>query len=146
MAERTNQEWITELQSPEREDALADLRALLVRGLRYAMSSRPNVTEDDLDNWTLQSTLCEIWELDENMKNMKDIFEKIVLKSIKRLMKKYSIPVFFAGPYPYRYPWMQKFIEHDIPIFSMWDDITKCLSILYRYAEYRKNLNPKFKN
>jgi len=85
-------------------------------------------------------------KLDENMKNMKDIFEKIVLKSIKRLMKKYSIPVFFAGPYPYRYPWMQKFIEHDIPIFSMWDDITKCLSILCRYAEYRKNLNPKFKN
>ncbi|MFX1594012.1 MAG: hypothetical protein ACFFCL_15080, partial [Promethearchaeota archaeon] len=80
------------------------------------------------------------------MKNMKEIFENIVLKSIIRLMKKYSIPVFFAGPYPYRYPWMQKFIEHDIPIFSMWDDITKCLSILCRYAEYRKNLNPKLKN
>ncbi len=85
-------------------------------------------------------------KFDENMKNMKEIFENIVLKSIIRLMKKYSIPVFFAGPYPYRYPWMQKFIEHDIPIFSMWDDITKCLSILCRYAEYRKNLNPKLKN
>ncbi|MFX1599547.1 MAG: CoA-binding protein [Promethearchaeota archaeon] len=85
-------------------------------------------------------------KFDENMKNMKEIFENIVLKSIIRLMKKYSIPLFFAGPYPYRYPWMQKFIEHDIPIFSMWDDITKCLSILCRYAEYRKNLNPKLKN
>jgi acetyltransferase len=82
----------------------------------------------------------------ENMKNMKGIFENIVLKSIKRLMKKYTIPVFFAGPYPYRYPWMQKFIEHDIPIFSMWDDITKCLKVLCRYSEYRRNLFPKSYN
>ncbi|MFW9901279.1 MAG: hypothetical protein ACFFDY_08325, partial [Candidatus Thorarchaeota archaeon] len=85
-------------------------------------------------------------KIDENMNNMKDIFENIVLKSIKRLMKKFSIPVFFAGPYPYRYPWMQKFVEHDIPIFSMWDDITKCLSILCQYSEYRRNLNPKSKD
>ncbi len=84
-------------------------------------------------------------KLDENMENMKDIFENIVLKSIKRLMKKFSIPVFFAGPYPYRYPWMQKFIDHNIPIFSMWDDITKCLSVLYRYNEYRRKLNPTLK-
>jgi len=27
----------------------------------------------------------------------------------------------------------------------MWDDITKCLSILCRYAEYRKNVNSKNK-
>ena len=85
-------------------------------------------------------------KFDENMNNMKDIFENIVLKSIKRLMKKFSIPVFFAGPYPYRYPWMQKFIEYDIPIFSMWDDITKCLSILCQYSKYRRNLNPKSKH
>ncbi|MFX1592447.1 MAG: CoA-binding protein, partial [Promethearchaeota archaeon] len=31
-------------------------------------------------------------KFDENMKNMKEIFENIVLKSIIRLMKKYSIP------------------------------------------------------
>ncbi|NVM37805.1 MAG: CoA-binding protein [Candidatus Lokiarchaeota archaeon] len=78
---------------------------------------------------------------DENMKNMKEIFETMVLKSIKSLVKKHLIPVFFAGPYPYRYPWMQKFIEHDIPIFSMWDDITKCLNILCRYAEYRNKFS-----
>jgi len=76
-------------------------------------------------------------KIDENMTNIKEIFENVVLKSIKRLMKKYSIPVFFAGPYPYRYPWMQKFIEHDIPIFSMWDDITKCINALCHYAKYR---------
>ncbi|MFX0143538.1 MAG: acetate--CoA ligase family protein [Candidatus Hodarchaeota archaeon] len=76
-------------------------------------------------------------KIDDNMTNIKEVFENVGLNSIKRLMKKYSIPVFFAGPYPYRYPWMQKFIEHDVPIFSMWDDITKCINILCRYAEYR---------
>ncbi|MFX1429917.1 MAG: acetate--CoA ligase family protein [Promethearchaeota archaeon] len=76
-------------------------------------------------------------KIDDNMTNIKEIFENVGLKSIKRLMKKYSIPVFFAGPYPYRYPWMQKFIEHDVPIFSMWDDITKCINVLCRYTEHR---------
>lgn len=80
-------------------------------------------------------------KLDEDMKNMRDVFEKMVLESIKSLMKKHSIPVFFAGPYPYRYSWMQKFVEHDIPIFSMWDDITKCLNILCRYADYRNKFS-----
>jgi len=80
-------------------------------------------------------------QLEENMKNMKNMFESIVLKPIKRLMEKYSTPVYFAGPYPYRFPWMQKFIEQDIPIFSMWDDITKNLSTLCRYAEYRNKFS-----
>ncbi|GAH48678.1 unnamed protein product, partial [marine sediment metagenome] len=34
----------------------------------------------------------------------------------------------------------------DVPIFDFFDYPTKCLSILCRYAEYRENLNPKFKN
>ncbi len=80
-------------------------------------------------------------KLDENMKDMKIVFENMVLESIKSMMRKYSIPIFFAGPYPYRYFWMQKFIEHDIPIFSMWDDITKSLNILCRYAEYRNKFS-----
>ncbi len=82
-------------------------------------------------------------KLDDMMKKRDELYENIISKSVKRFMRKYSKPLFFAGPFPYRYRWMQKFVEDDIPIFSMWDDITKCLSILYRYAEYRKNSNPK---
>jgi hypothetical protein len=33
MIERTNQEWLAALRGPGRDEALADLRALLVRGL-----------------------------------------------------------------------------------------------------------------
>ncbi len=51
MAERTNQEWLAELRGPGRDQALADLRARLVRGLRYAMADRPSVTEADLEDW-----------------------------------------------------------------------------------------------
>ncbi len=64
MAERTNQEWLTELQSPNRGDALADLRALLVRGLRYAMAGRSNVTEDDLEDFAQDALLKILAGLD----------------------------------------------------------------------------------
>jgi len=57
MAERTNQEWLAELRGPAREQALDDLRALLVRGLRYAMADRPSVTESDLQDFAQDALL-----------------------------------------------------------------------------------------
>jgi len=57
MAERTNQEWLADLRGPGRERALADLRALLVRGLRYAMADRPSVTEADLEDFAQDALL-----------------------------------------------------------------------------------------
>jgi len=79
--------------------------------------------------------------IDETMKNLSQIIDLRVLKPIKRLMKKYSIPVFYVGPYPYRYPWYQKFISHDVPIFDFWDYPTKCMGVLAKYSEYRKRFN-----
>ena len=57
MAERTNQEWLAELRGPEREQALADLRSLLVRGLRYALSGRSGVTEAHLEDFAQEALL-----------------------------------------------------------------------------------------
>ena len=45
MPERTNAEWLSELQGPEQAAALADLRALLVRGLRYSQASYSSVDD-----------------------------------------------------------------------------------------------------
>lgn len=84
--------------------------------------------------------------IDEKMRNISQIVDAGVFKPIKRLMKKFSIPVYYVGPFPYKYPWYQKFISYDVPIFDFFDYPTKCLSILCRYAEYRENLKPKFKN
>lgn len=57
MVERTNQEWLTALRGPEREQALADLRSLLVRGLRYTLADRLNVTEADLEDFAQEALL-----------------------------------------------------------------------------------------
>jgi RNA polymerase sigma-70 factor, ECF subfamily len=38
--ERANEQWLAELRGPERDRALADLRAVLVRGLRVALAGR----------------------------------------------------------------------------------------------------------
>ena len=76
--------------------------------------------------------------VDENMKSMGLMLERTIIKPIKRLMKKYSIPVYFSGPFPYRFSWFQKFLSYDKPIFDLWDGPPKCLKILYEYSEYRK--------
>ncbi len=40
MQPRTNSEWLKDLQGPDKEAAIADLRAFLVRGLTFALASR----------------------------------------------------------------------------------------------------------
>jgi RNA polymerase sigma-70 factor (ECF subfamily) len=58
-AERTNQGWLAELRGPGRDQALADLRTRLVRGLRYAMADRPSVTDADMQDFA-QDALMKI--------------------------------------------------------------------------------------
>ncbi|TFG20043.1 MAG: hypothetical protein EU533_06355, partial [Promethearchaeota archaeon] len=89
---------------------------------------------DDVIN-TMESAGMEI---SEDVKIMKELIDRSVLRPILRLMKKYSIPVFYAGPFPYRYPWFQKFMSYDIPIFELWDYTTTCLAILAQYSEFRR--------
>jgi len=38
--ERSNQEWVAALRGPDRDAALGELRAILVRGLRFALAGR----------------------------------------------------------------------------------------------------------
>ncbi|KKN05496.1 hypothetical protein LCGC14_1086780 [marine sediment metagenome] len=77
-------------------------------------------------------------KVNERMKDIKDMILSIVIKPIKRFMKKFSIPVFYAGPFPYHYPIYQRYLSQDISIFSLWDHPTKCLAMLTKYSEYRK--------
>lgn len=75
--------------------------------------------------------------VDDKIKDMTLMLERSIIKPILRLMKKYSIPVYFCGPFPYKYQWYQKFLSQDIPTFDFWDAPTKCLKILYQYSKYR---------
>ncbi|MHA1476788.1 MAG: acetate--CoA ligase family protein [Promethearchaeota archaeon] len=76
--------------------------------------------------------------IDENLKDMAHMLDRSVLRPIKRLMKKFSIPVYFCGPFPYRFSWFQKFMSYDLPTFDFWDAPPKCLKVLYQYSEFRK--------
>jgi RNA polymerase sigma-70 factor (ECF subfamily) len=59
LIERSNDEWLADLSrpGPQRDAALADLRAELLRGLRYALSQRSNVRDSDLEDFTEEALL-----------------------------------------------------------------------------------------
>jgi RNA polymerase sigma-70 factor (ECF subfamily) len=68
MIERTNQEWLDALRGPGRDKALADLRAFLVRGLRWAdghgLANQASVTEADLEDFAQEALLKILAGLD----------------------------------------------------------------------------------
>lgn len=57
MKDRTNQEWLSDLQGPAQSEALADLRAFLVRGLGYALSSRSDVDDENIEDFSQDALL-----------------------------------------------------------------------------------------
>lgn len=63
MSDRTNTEWLEALHSPQADAAISDLRALLLRGLRYALAGQ-GVTEADLEDFTQDALLKVLRELD----------------------------------------------------------------------------------
>ncbi|MFW9952399.1 MAG: hypothetical protein ACFFKA_19955, partial [Candidatus Thorarchaeota archaeon] len=84
-------------------------------------------------------------QIDESMKQVKNIIPIRVFKPIKRLMQKYSVPLFYVGPLPYRYSWNRMFISNDIPLFSLWDQPPKCIAALTNYSLLYKNKEQKIK-
>jgi len=64
MTERTNEEWLAALRGPEQAEALADLRAFLVRGLRYALANRSDVDEQIREDFAQDALLKILKALD----------------------------------------------------------------------------------
>ena len=62
MTERTNQEWVAALQGAQADAAIADLRSILLRGLRYGMASY-RVTEADLEDFVQDALVKVLREL-----------------------------------------------------------------------------------
>jgi RNA polymerase sigma-70 factor (ECF subfamily) len=63
MRDRTNSEWLMAFRGSPDEAAITDLRATLLRGLRYALVGR-GVTESDLEDFTQDALLKVLRELD----------------------------------------------------------------------------------
>jgi RNA polymerase sigma-70 factor (ECF subfamily) len=60
LKDRNNQDWLTDLTGPEADDAIADLRAILVRGLRAALASRIHRNLDHVLEDFVQDALMKI--------------------------------------------------------------------------------------
>ena len=60
MQDRTNSEWITALSGPDPGEAIEDLRTTLMRGLRFALSSRVRGDLDVLVEDFVQDALVRI--------------------------------------------------------------------------------------
>lgn len=60
MTQRTNEEWLEQLSDPIDDAALADLRKLLLRGLRASLSNRINTDLDAITEDFVQDALLKI--------------------------------------------------------------------------------------
>lgn len=63
MAERNNEEWLSDLRSARAEAAIADLRRILLHGLRHSMASY-GVTEADIEDFVQDALVKVLAELD----------------------------------------------------------------------------------
>lgn len=79
--------------------------------------------------------------IDDKMKNSIAMFFNAIIKPLQFLVRKKAIPLFYCGPQLYNYPLYKLFISNDIPIFSLWDEPTKCMKILCEYSEYRRKFS-----
>jgi RNA polymerase sigma-70 factor (ECF subfamily) len=61
---RTNEEWLSALRGPNRGEALADLFEILKRGLTYALASRANVSEANIEDFAQDAMLRILDRLD----------------------------------------------------------------------------------
>jgi RNA polymerase sigma-70 factor (ECF subfamily) len=64
LAKRTNEEWLDALRGPQREEALADLRQVLIRGLHAALVRKGSVTEEDVEDFVQDGLLRIVDALD----------------------------------------------------------------------------------
>ncbi|MGM0373240.1 MAG: RNA polymerase sigma factor [Chloroflexota bacterium] len=60
MEERTNQEWLEDLQGPHKDQAIADLREFLIEGLGYALGNHHRENMDVLIEDFVQEALIKI--------------------------------------------------------------------------------------
>ena len=64
MMNRTNEEWLRDLRGPTPDESLCDLRAILVRGLRYAVADWHGLDEASLEDFAQEALLRILASLD----------------------------------------------------------------------------------
>ncbi len=64
LKERSNDEWLAALRGPKREEALAELRALLVRGLQGALGGQAHRVEPSVEDFAQEALIKILGSLD----------------------------------------------------------------------------------
>lgn len=64
MEERTNEQWVSALRGAERDEAIADLRALLIRGLRSALNRQRGVSDSAIEDFVQEALIKILDNLD----------------------------------------------------------------------------------
>lgn len=64
MKERTNEEWLAALRGPRNEEALADLRAALVRGLKVTFAGRMRGLDESAEDFAQEALIRILDNLD----------------------------------------------------------------------------------
>jgi RNA polymerase sigma-70 factor, ECF subfamily len=62
--ERSNDQWLAALRGPERNQALAELRAILMRGLRGALGGQANRAEPAVEDFAQEALIKILGNLD----------------------------------------------------------------------------------
>ncbi len=75
-----------------------------------------------------------------HLKNINSMIDSMMIKPLTRLIQRLKVPIFYLGPQPYEKFINQKFLSRELPIFDFWDEPTKCLSVITRYAEFREKV------
>ncbi|MGF1472589.1 MAG: RNA polymerase sigma factor [Rubrobacteraceae bacterium] len=64
MKDRTNEQWVAALRGPGQDEAISDLRVLLVRGLRAALGRRRGISEAILEDFAQEALIKILDNLD----------------------------------------------------------------------------------
>jgi RNA polymerase sigma-70 factor (ECF subfamily) len=62
--ERSNDQWLAVLQGPKKDEALAELRAVLMRGLRAALGGQANRVEPSVEDFAQEALIKILDNLD----------------------------------------------------------------------------------
>jgi RNA polymerase sigma-70 factor (ECF subfamily) len=62
--ERSNDQWLAALRGPKRDEALAELRAVLMRGLRGALGEQANRVEPSVEDFAQEALIKILGNLD----------------------------------------------------------------------------------
>jgi len=81
------------------------------------------------------------YPVDEKIKGSMGLFFTMIIQPLQKLVRRKSIPLLYSGPQLYTHPLYKEFLDNDVNIFDFWDQPSKCMAMLVKYAEFRRKFS-----